>query len=242
MFCTNCGKEIPENAEFCGYCGFRMNSKEESSNFKESNNSGNSYSYEERKENIASMATNVSAKDIEGVLVDPTENVIATFGNSYFKSLVVSGNLKKYAYILTDKRLYYKGVGYYNVADAKMVTKVGEEFIVDLQNISCSGFVYTVSRHTFLYALFGTIGALSLILLPVFTNSYFYEFCYFLCVIAGISVVAIIILYILEKIHQGVYFLVNFNGGKIEVKIDGYSFESASDFNKQIRKAKGSIE
>lgn len=79
------------------------------------------------------------------------ENVIATFGNSYFKSLVVSGNFKKYAYILTDKRLYYKGVGYYNVADAKMVTKVGEEFIVDLQNISCSGFVYTVSRHTFLY-------------------------------------------------------------------------------------------
>ena len=145
MFCTNCGKEIPENAEFCGYCGFRMNSKEESSNFKESNYSGNSYSYEERKENIASMATNVSAKDIEGVLVEPTENVIATFGNSYFKSLVVSGNFKKYAYILTDKRLYYKGVVYYNVADAKMVTKVGEEFIVDLQNISCSGFVYTVS-------------------------------------------------------------------------------------------------
>ena len=121
-----------------------------------------------------------------------------------------------------------------------MVTKVGEEFIVDLQNISCSGFVYTVSRHTFLYALFGAIGTLSLILIPALID--FDEVLPFLGVFAGISVVAIIILYILEKIRQGVYFLVNFNGGKIEVEIDGYSFESASDFNKQIRKAKGSIE
>ena len=36
-----------------------------------------------RDENIKSMATNVSAKDIKDVLVSSTENVIATFGNNY---------------------------------------------------------------------------------------------------------------------------------------------------------------
>lgn len=238
MFCPNCGKEISENAEFCGYCGYHRKVEESVANAEESN-----FSYDERNENINNMATSVSADDIKSVLVDATEDVIATFGNSYLASMVVSNKLEEYAYILTDKRLYYKGEGYYSVADSKTMDKVEEEFIVDLNDISCTGFIRHKTVNSFLMGIFVTVGILSAISIGFVTQNYDFDFLLApLVAILILSILGIIVLFILADIRSGTYFIVNFNGGKIEAKIGMMSLQSASDFNKQIRKAKGSIE
>lgn len=218
MFCTNCGKELPDNTEFCGYCGQRMNANEGNGNNSGSNYSGNSYSYEARNENIASMATNVSAKDIKDVLVSPSENVIATFGNNYLQSILLSDTAEKFAFILTDKRLYFKGIGYYGAGDKKVLQKAINEEVVDLNDITSTGFF--------------NVGRLNIVLVVIFA---------LLILTFGIGIILLIIYYFFYQATKGTYFTVCFNGGSFNANVKSFPAESARDFNKQIRKAKDNL-
>ena len=167
-----------------------------------------------REENIKSMATNVSAKDIKDVLVSPTENVIATFGNNYLQSILVSDTAEKFAFILTDKRLYFKGIGYYGAGDNKVLQKAVDEEVVDLNDITSTGFV--------------NVGRLNIVLVVIFA---------LLC-LAIIGIPLLLIYYFFYQATKGTYFTVCFNGGSFNANIKSFPVESARDFNKQIRKAK----
>ena len=144
MFCGNCGREIPEGADKCPGCGMEM----EKSNINLSdfaNRAG------ERLHKAASAASSGMQKHepeqsgggervLSDMIVDSDEKQIAVLGSGYLASLLHGGGLSKGFGILTDKRFYFKG---------KCFTKVGghhklvdEEYTVDLNNITATGFVY----------------------------------------------------------------------------------------------------
>ncbi len=170
-----------------------------------------------RDENIKSMATNVSAKDIKDVLVSSTENVIATFGNNYLQSILLSDTAEKFAFILTDKRLYFKGIGYYGAGDNKVLQKAVDEEVIDLNDITSTGFV--------------NVGRLNIVLVVIFAI-----LCFFI-----IGIPLLLIYYFFYQATKGTYFTVCFNGGSFNANIKSFPVESARDFNKQIRKAKENL-
>ena len=95
--------------------------------------------YQENETNISDMAQSVTVSEIKEVLISPDEKVLATYGNSYFQSIVSNNKADQFAFVLSDKRIYYKGTGY--LKDGRFAKKAISEYVINLEDITCTGFV-----------------------------------------------------------------------------------------------------
>ena len=212
MYCKNCGSEMNEDSIFCPNCGCTQNQENETNN------------------NNADVADNsvLSHKSIEEIFVDPTENLIATFGNNYIQNFAIKADAKQFAYILTDKRLYYKGIGY--LIRKKIAVRVREEAIVDLEDITCSKFQYRDEVNPFLLVLGILMSSVG-----IWCSSFSDELT---LLFLGAGVLLILIAVILHQLSKGTYFHIEYPNGSINSNIVLFGIESSQDFNRQLRRAK----
>lgn len=259
MKCPNCGTENEEGALFCSGCGAKLGGA--SYNNQSYNNAGNmnnganmsngglrfpggqSYGapqmpYQNPNANMGrDMAQSLSVKDIKDVLVDPSEKVISTFGNNYLQQIVFNSDCTKFAYVLSDKRLYFKGMDL-AFGDKKTVATAITEKIVDLQDIS-----FTAFKHMAYFPAATCFIGILLMFVPLFIaatiDEGFMWTIFWFCFFSGAIMVAVsIISYILSR---GTYFVVSTSGGTIACNIKLYGLQSAVDFQKQIRRTKDKV-
>lgn len=83
----------------------------------------------------------INAKDLRGFLIDPNETVINTIGDSFIANFLATGVIGKGFAILTNKRVYFKGECL--TRQGKRFKKNTEERVVDLEDVTGTGFVHT---------------------------------------------------------------------------------------------------
>lgn len=157
MFCTKCGKEVPANSNVCPYCGKvlkkaeqrpaprkseinfsdvaevagkKMNKAVEGASAK-AHEGMKSYQKEQKERNV---------NRVSDIIADPSEEQIAVLGGNYLSNMLRGGGLSKGFGILTDRRFYFKGKCFVKTGTVHRL--VNEEYAVDLEDITATGFVY----------------------------------------------------------------------------------------------------
>lgn len=167
-------------------------------------------------------------KSLSDIIIDSSENQLAVMGSSYLDNMLHGGGLRMGFGILTDKRFYFKGKCFKKVAvNNKMIN---EEYAVDLEDITATGFVFARSFLLVLYAILfgGAICLIGTLLGGGAAGSFF---------VLGIAVaVLFLILYWFGK--RAVY-EAHFDGGTICVDVSKYGgMKKVRAFNKKLRLAK----
>lgn len=149
MFCTKCGKKLPENANVCPNCGKEV--KKSEINFsdvadyagKQVNKAveGASVRAQESMEAYRREQEEQKINRVSDIIADPNEEQIAVLGGGYLSNMLHGGGLKKGFGILTDKRFYFKGKCFVKTAAGHRM--VNEEYAIDLEDITATGFVYS---------------------------------------------------------------------------------------------------
>lgn len=231
MFCSNCGKEIPEGADKCPSCGKQQNNIDLSA---VANYAGQKMSQAvSGVQTIAKESVDAYKKEqderkinsLSDIIIDSDEKQIAVMGSSYLDSMLHGGGLSKGFGILTDKRFYFKGKCFAKVAGQHKA--VDEEYVVDLEDITATGFVYA---RRFLLLMLAILlgGGISLIAFGSESGG---------LLVLGIAVgVVLLIVYWLTK--RAVY-EVRYEGGAICVDVSKYGgMKEVKAFNKKLRLAK----
>ena len=233
MFCTNCGKEIPDGATKCPNCGKGSDSRE--INFSDVTN----YAGQQMNKAVADAKAQFNAsreayqkeqdeqkiKDLSQIIIDPQEQKIAVMGSSYLESMLHGGGLSKGFGILTDKRFYFKGKCFIKALGRRVF--VDEEYTVDLENINASGFVYIKRIWLIIFSF------ISLIVGFVGLATEGEEELMLICI--GAFLVLLIVYFLTKR----VYYEVHFEGGMISVNVSKYGgIKEVRAFNKKLRLAK----
>lgn len=166
-------------------------------------------------------------KDLSDIIADPQEEQIEVLGGSYLSNMLRGGGISKGFGILTDRRFYFKG---------KCLVKTGathrwvnEEYAVDLEDITATGFVY--ARRIFLLLAAVMCAVLgSIYIMDGYSDSIAMGI--FLYIVTAILCVAYILL---KRAIYEIYFA----GGSICVNVSKYGgMKEVRAFNKKLRVAK----
>lgn len=238
MFCTNCGAKIGENEKMCSKCGTVVENHNGSSaealkilgnNAKEAGKTIVNNMAKRQKEQVLSISN-------DKALIEPDEQILATLGNGYFINLMF-GNVKKCRALLTNKRLYIRGKMF--TGNGKDISKTHEERILDLEDITGTGFIY--GNLTLIKMIIDYILGIAL---SVLSGLIGYEIgcedgaITFVSIAVILSITLIVLRYQRSK---SIYFFIEYAGGKIKINAKLIGQSDVEDFHKQIRRAKDKI-
>lgn len=186
MFCGNCGKQIEDNAKMCPYCG-----------------------------DAIVTAASVSDDTAQGIckkfFISQNERYIASLGEGYLKNFLFTGNIRHCVAVLSDKRIYLRG----NIIDcsSSKFEKINVEKIVNVEDITGTGFIYSSSRVWKLI--------LAILTIPL--------------------VIPAIIFFVLYMLGRKTIFCIEYAGGYIKFDASVYSLSEVHDFQKRIRIAQDEL-
>lgn len=233
MFCTGCGKELPDGIIQCPNCGKIVKHNDANNigngiNFSDAANFAGEKVNKVMSEAKAQVNANREAyrqeqedsqiKNVSDIIVDSREKQIAVMGSSYLNSMLHGGGLKKGFGILTDKRFYFKGKCFTQVLGRH--TLIEEEYTVDLEDVTATGFVYS-QRYVVLI-----VGIL------LFIGSFFVGSSE--AVFGGLIIlIAFLAVYFLTK---KTFYEVHFEGRMVCVDVSKYGgIKEVRSFNKLLR-------
>lgn len=256
MFCGKCGSKLEDGAKFCKECGASAADTDEFSSAlpkMSGTASASSQNFTERwdlfhKSNAGDaeygMEYDISdnRQALANIFVEPDETLIAKLGNGFLINLLFR-KPKKCSMMLTDKRLYLKGA-FYASGSKNNILKTTEERILDLRDITGTGFIYTqFSRLMLVLFILSTLGstissALALThglggLIP--DRGYIESALWLPLLLAAV-------LFGLKLIKsRSAYFFVDYAGGRIKVDAKILGLSDVQDFHKQVRRAKNAL-
>lgn len=245
MFCSKCGSEITEGAKFCEKCGASVGGNETLS-AEILKNTANTYAQKTNDflKNSGIIAMNDAeesqydvsnnTQELKNIFVEPDEQLLAKLGNGYLVNLLFN-RVRKCNALLTDKRVYLKGTFY--SSDSKKIFKTAEERILDLEDITGTGFIYTKSP-VFMFFLSFISAVFSAILGVVFREVDIGDWLYG---IAGVAVLSTIFNLIRMFMSRKVFFFIDYAGGRIKIDAKLIGLSDVQDFHKQMRRAKDAI-
>lgn len=231
MFCAKCGKEIPEDAKFCESCGATVGGAD---NVTVASAVGNSFTnlkknIQEKEKEMETTYMDESA--YSKVYVEPDEQLLGTLGNGYLEN-ILGKKVKKTHALLTNKRVYFQGTFF----SGKKLQQDIIEKVVDLEDITGTGFRYNKPLGIFASIIIGLITAVIVLIWGVMFGGDI-EPMLVLSIFIGI-VISALVYTIKYLLCRKVDFILEYTGGAIrfDAKIIGLS--NVKDFNKQIRRAK----
>lgn len=216
MFCTNCGAKLPEHSHstYCPVCGAVITSIGADSSNTENRMTGNEVEEKVQKEE--------KENKFPDILIDPDEEQIAVLGSGYLDNLLHGGVLSEGFGILTDKRFYFKGKCYRKSSDR--YESVNEEYSVDLEDITATGF--TETRNFKLIILAAIVLALSLLVTAVACDVLFLQ---------GGGLISFVLLFLYVCLCK-IYYEISVAGASICVLVSTYGgIEKVKAFNKALR-------
>lgn len=236
MFCSQCGKELADGVTKCPNCGKEIGSNS-SINFSDITN----YAGQQMNKAVAGAKAQVDAgreaykkeqeekgiKNVSELIVDSQKQQIAVMGSSYLDSLLHGGVLRKGFGILTDKRFYFKGKCFTKTFGRH--AKIDQEYTVDLDNITASGFVY-IQRYWLI--VLAIVASIICVISFALSDPYSYISYESISMCALLVLVAAVVLYFLTR---KVYYEVHFEGGMISVDVSKYGgIKEVRAFNKAL--------
>lgn len=256
MFCSKCGSEITEGAKFCEKCGANLtesdiNAHSTTSSTEDSHKKFTDFFTQpaidlstatptppqrthstsgDSSHNNLSDSNFSEPADYNSVFIEPDEQLIATLGNGYFVNLLFH-RAKTCSALLSDKRLYLKGA-FYNGNNGNIMKTI-EERIVDLEDITGTGFIYTrVSKVMVFWAILCLIVEIIIQIALVKPNQS----------VSPIIILAPLILFILfivkALMSRGIWFFIDYASNRISINAKLIGLTDVQDFHKQIRRAK----
>lgn len=213
MFCNKCGNGLEENQPFCGKCGSpRVDTASP-------------------EQTIISQPSLSQGGKRYSFFVDQSEFAVAELGNSYVQNVISSQSIKKGFAVLTHKRLYYYGENYQVGAGSKL-TATNEEKVIDLRDITGTGFRYARELS---YLLLGGVLILIAIMIGAIgvtlDNS-------MIMAIAAIPFAAAIERIVRYFIKRFTLFDIRFAGGALLFDVKWFPIVDAQNFHRQLRLTK----
>lgn len=258
MKCSKCGMDNQEGTNFCVRCGRKLigegtnettatTGSEPSQAVNPPTQQENTFAYAHMANNAVppkpannaspqysyhTPAEEIKAKDSSySFFVDSSETTVDTLGNGYMQNIVITGKAKRAFAALTQKRLYFFGKSYNDIKG--MTTQ--EERVIDLQDITGTGFVYirpikyliiaflcllcTIASMVIISWLGGLPGPLSLMIEGFF----------------GVLALVNFFLYFTKRLTL---FQIRFAGGMIGFDVQWYPLVDAQNFHRIIRLTK----
>lgn len=203
MFCANCGTQIPDNAG--GYCP-------------------NCSQGIEREDKKGSRVV----REFSEMFVSDDEWAKKAVGGGYIDNWLQFGGLSKGFGVVTNRRLYYKGKCFHKLGGNYV--KTDEECIVDLQDITSSGFTHT--KH--LWLLFAAIAS---IITGIFVANATDKSGDGMGVFLAFLFVSVLLLaaYFIFRLTM---YTVTFAGGSLSIKASSFGVKELKAFDKVLHQAK----
>lgn len=245
MYCSNCGNEISDNAKFCAACG----AKTDESHTASADSLKNTASEYVQKagdflKNTGVVALNDSevsqydvsdtSPELKEIFIEPDEQLLGKFGNGYLVNLLFK-KVKKCSALLTNKRVYLKGAFYSGTG--KTIFKTTEERILDLEDVTGTGFIYTQISKLMIFfdVLFILASLVSFGLMVADGMEEVFALIMLACVIAAI-------ISVINTIKsRKTFFFIDYAGGRIKVDARLIGLSDVRDFHKQMRRAKDAL-
>lgn len=176
------------------------------------------------------------------MFITPDEQQIAVLGQSYLRSMVTGGGLATGTCILTSKRLYFKGTCF--TSNGKGFSKSSEDSIVDIKDITASGFSVSSNIAYFIFALVAVIFSITSIVDGIDSNDY-YRSQWGMSgqgdtqiVIGIIGIIIALLAVFLFFVRRHKLYVISFAGGKLAFKASSYSTVELSNFQRMLRLVK----
>lgn len=225
MYCTNCGKELPEEANVCPECGAKVDkplnlknvkayteqkAKQASSNIQDK--------YQEYKEERNKAAEDKKTNPVSDIFARPDEQQIMMIEGGYIRNLFSGAGLSREVGVITDRRLYYRGKNYSRSGSFK------EDCTVDLQDITSTGFRYISSLSYIVIAVLHLIvGGIGMVVVPPL----------------GCAVMLFSVLWLLGYfLSKRTLFIITYGGGSLGMNVSFFGLNAIRVFDKNLHIAK----
>ncbi len=216
MFCTNCGREVPEDKAYCPSCGHYVGGAAGQTGGPQTG-----YTGEHMTPNDWNQAK------YQAMFVDSEEKYLGELGDGYFKGTLSSpfGVAKKCNAVVTDKRVYLQG----KMLDASQgrVNAFSWVKTVDVKDITGTGFVAsnpiglliaTVLWFVVAFVYYFVIGVNLMISLSLWIISFVMLFSYIL--------------------RRKAFFVIEYEGGRIQFDAIAVGIERVRAFQHLLIRAK----
>lgn len=234
MFCTNCGKEMPEGKAFCPSCGAHVVGAASQAGTDQTGYAGQAgYTGGQMTSNDWNQAK------YQATFVDPDEKYLGELGDGYFKGTLTSpfGVAKKCSAVVTDKRVYLQG----KLIDASQgrFNMLSWVKTVGVKDITGTGFVASnpigllvASILFFLYSLIAFI---------ICTDAYGDEEVIFISMGFMFLLVAVLFL-VIYLVRRKAFFVIEYAGGRIQFDATAVGVERVRAFQHLVIRAKDAAE
>lgn len=236
MFCSMCGSQLPEGAVVCPNCGEKVEKEptfSDVTNYAEKKAQQVANSIQNKAENFQQsyyeQQESRKIKDVREMFVSPDEEQRAVVGSGYLNNLIHTGILGKGFGVLTNRRLYYKGKCFYKSGGHYM--KFDEEYTVDVQDITASGFIYNRYLSFLICTVCAFIVCLVSLIFSIGGDGAF-------GLISFLSFFIGIIFFVLYRFVRPVMYEICFAGGSIAIKASSYGMKEIKIFDKTLRMTK----
>lgn len=244
MFCAKCGTQLPDGAAECPNCHAKV---EREINFsdvtkfagQQMQNAGRQAQKASEtvtakiKEKDEQLKAERKIKEVSDIFVDPSEQVIMMLRGGYLENLIKEGQLAKGVCVLTDRRLYYRGKCFTRFG--RGFSRIDEEQTVDLQDISCSGFIFLRNLFMKILMILSAVFMVLMFCCGLAAYEYDAEFFYFMALCGLIGCAVFGFLYWLSKRTM---YEISFAGGSLAIKLSIGEIREARSFDKKLRMAK----
>lgn len=176
MYCPNCKSE--HNGIFCPKCGYSAQKQEGAQGY----SSAEQYNNASQQPN--STYPNHQNTNNSDIVFDSNEKIISVLGNNFLQTFISTGTLGKGFAILSDKRIYFKGLCLTRFGSRWVSSK--EERAVNIEDITGTGFtlinqiywlilaaVLIFNGVCMIFGDMGPLGLLSILLGFLFIGVYF---------------------------------------------------------------------
>ena len=202
MFCPKCGTNNIDQQKFCASCGVELISNQ--------------------------PAQPTAPLKFDSMFVSPEEHTVAVLGNSMAQTFLATGDLSSGFAVVSNKRVYFYGKAF--VRNGKRFSVRKESRIVDVQDISGTGFVYSNPIWMLIVAIICAVALLVLIPIAISdwpAESFLILPCIFLIALG---------FYIMYSTKKRTLFEISFAGGGIAFNVVWFSAREAQNFQNALKR------
>lgn len=208
MFCPKCGSNNFDQSKFCTKCGAELIA------------------------NQAPSPTPPVELQYKSQFVSPDEHTVAILGNSMAQTFLSTGDLSSSFAVLSNKRVYFHGKAF--VRNGKRFSVRKENRIVDVQDVTGTGFIYNNPVWMAIVGIICSIGTIiALILTLIWSGNdedYILGFS-----ITGAALIAAVVFLLFYRFKRRTLFEISFAGGGIAFNVQWFPAEEAQNFQNALK-------
>lgn len=261
FFCEKCGAKLEKDCSFCTTCGApvvnpvqgpTVNEKMSAAfdNFKAEAQvrqaerqvelQARQAEVEARRAEIYAQQQMTASKmaDSTGTFVEPDEVELHRLGNGYAVNAFLFGSMKKVHATLTDKRVYFKGRMYMGT-DIKSLSKITKTQIIDLEDVTGTGFIY--NSFSLISLVISCILSLISMGVTIYGMAESGDIAQIGLIAFGVLLIPLIVNIVKYILSKRVYFFVEYAGGVLQFDAKLVGMADVADFHMQLRRAKENL-